>query len=215
MIQHHLPDDWLVSYAAGTETPAEGLLIASHLTVCPLCRRRLAEAEAIGGGLLTEGPTAPVTPNLRDATLALLDAPRPASPPALVDPQGVLPGPLAAVVGAFDELPWQWAFPGVEQILLDVPHRAKGPPARLFRIAAGGFIPPHEHRGTEASLVLTGGFTDPEGHFARGDVCIREAGSTHGQDMDEEEPCVVLVVADRPFRGRSLFGLIAQLTRGF
>ena len=215
MIAHHLPDDWLVSYAAGATTPAESLLVVSHLTVCPDCRRRLQDAEAVGGSLLANAPDEPVMPDLLAATLARLDEPEPVPEAPRLDPDGVLPAPLASVAGRFAELPWRWAFPGVDQLVLDVPHLADGPPARLFRIAAGGFIPAHQHRGVEASFVLTGGWTDDRGHFARGDVSIFERDSTHRQRMDDDEPCVVLVVADRPFLGRSLVGLMAQLTRGF
>ncbi|MEO0600569.1 MAG: ChrR family anti-sigma-E factor [Myxococcota bacterium] len=215
MIRHHLPDDWLMSYAAGVETPAESLLVASHLTVCAECRRRLEEAEAVGGALVANAPETSVGADLLAATLARLDAPPDPPPEPVHDPAGVLPAPLARVVGSFDDLPWRRVFFGLDQILLDVPHRASGPPARLFRIAAGGFIPAHAHRGTEASLVLTGGFTDPEGHFGRGDVCVRGDGTVHAQEMDADEPCVVLVVADQPFVGRSPLAWLAQVLRGF
>lgn len=214
MITHHLPDDWLMAHAAGANTPAEALLVASHVTVCPECRARLTEAEAVGGALLDQGPAVAVGDDVRAATLARLDEGSPAPSPR-VDPDGVLPAPLAAVAGPFARLPWRRAFVGVDEIVLDVPHLGDGPPARLYRIAAGGFIAAHEHRGTEASLVLTGGFSDAEGHFGRGDVCVREPGTRHRQRMDDDEPCMVLVVADHKFRARSLVAWVAQRAWGF
>ena len=49
MIHHHLPEDRLAAYAAGTAGEADALLVASHLVLCPDCRRRVAEYEALGG----------------------------------------------------------------------------------------------------------------------------------------------------------------------
>lgn len=213
MIQHHLPEAMLLDYATGAARPADALLVASHLTLCPTCRARLRAAEELGAALLEEHAPSDVSDDLLGATLAQLDASEPPPPPPRHDPSGVLPEPLAAVAGPFAQLPWTWQFPGVEMVVLDVPH--EGMPARLFRIAKGGFIPPHAHPGEETSLVLTGGFTDASGHFARGDVCACEPGSTHGQRMDDHEPCVVLTLADAPFRPRSPLALIASLWRGF
>jgi len=214
MIEHHLPEDWIVAYAAGVATPAEDLLMAGHLSLCPVCRIALQSAEEVGGTLLAQSAELEVGRDLRGRTLDRLDEP-PRELPDASDPDGVFPEALVRVAGRAADLQWRWAFPGVHQITLDVPHHPGSPPARLFRIAAGGFIPLHEHRGVEASLVFAGGFTDEAGHFGRGDVCVREDRSRHGQDIDDGEDCVVLVVADRPFRGRSLVGVVAQVIRGF
>ncbi len=214
MIEHHLPEDWIVAHAAGIATPAEDLLVMGHLSLCPHCRTALAVAETVGGAVLAQSEEVEIGRDLLARTLDRLDESRIDLPEAR-DPDGVLPEALVRVAGRSADLKWRWAFPGVDQIVLDVAHHAGSPPARLFRIAAGGFIPPHEHRGVEASLVFTGGFTDEIGRYGRGDVCVREEGSRHGQDIDDGEDCVVLVVADRPFRGRSLLGLLAQVLRGF
>ena len=66
MPTHHLSDELLFAYAAGTCTEAESLLVASHLTLCPLCRHRLEEMEAVGGALLEEAEPEPVGDMLAD-----------------------------------------------------------------------------------------------------------------------------------------------------
>lgn len=212
MIAHHIDDAMLLEYAAGAASPADALLVATHLTLCPECRSTVAAAEAAGGAMLE--PAEADLEHLLDATLARLDEPAPPVLPApSADPSGVLPLPLASVAGPFAELPWERQFPGIEVVTLDVPH--SGMPPRLFRIPAGGFIPRHAHRGEEHSLVLTGGFTDHTGHFERGDVRHCVSGEVHRLDMDPGEPCVVLVVADAPFAPRSFLAGVASLWRGF
>ena len=48
-IHHHLNDDLLLDYAAGTLSEGWSLAVACHLAMCPQCRDQLALAEATGG----------------------------------------------------------------------------------------------------------------------------------------------------------------------
>lgn len=210
MIQQHLDDPLLLEYASGAARAPRALLVASHLTLCPVCRQRLTATgyEEVGGALLEASIPAGSTEDLLAATLARLDAPAPARRVPSFDPDGVLPAPLAAVVGPFSALPWKRVFPFVEEVRVPLEHA--GFPARLFRLTAGTFVPRHEHAGEELSLVLTGGFSDDRGHHGRGDVSIREPSTLHEQTIERGEPCVVLVAADAPFRPRSAIARIAS-----
>lgn len=51
-IKHHISDDFLVEYAAGTLSEGWSLGVASHLALCPECRHRLAAMEGAAGALL-------------------------------------------------------------------------------------------------------------------------------------------------------------------
>lgn len=211
MTTHHAPEDLLLAYASGTADEGEALLVASHLTLCPACRDRVAALEAVGGALLDAAPEEQDgIEALLGATLDALERPAPAPPPVAHDPDGILPAPLFAHLGAFSALPWRWFLPSVEQIELDLD--TPGMPVRLFRLAPDYRVPDHSHVGTESSLVLTGGFTDDEGHFGRGDVCVR-GGEVHRQRIDPGEPCVVLVLADEPLVPHTLRGRLARLVR--
>ena len=52
--QHHMPEAWLVDYAAGTLDEANALLVACHAALCPTCRETLRLLDATGGALLEE-----------------------------------------------------------------------------------------------------------------------------------------------------------------
>ena len=49
MINHHIPSDILMSYSAGTTSPAVSLVVATHLTLCRKCREEYAKYEELGG----------------------------------------------------------------------------------------------------------------------------------------------------------------------
>jgi putative transcriptional regulator len=51
-IRHHLPDELLLAYAAGTLAEPWSLVVATHLSLCPVCRAREAHFAAIGGAEL-------------------------------------------------------------------------------------------------------------------------------------------------------------------
>ncbi|MBA3326136.1 MAG: zf-HC2 domain-containing protein [Rhodobacteraceae bacterium] len=51
----HATPELLTAYADGSLSEGLSLLVASHLTFCPACRRRVARLEALGGALLCDG----------------------------------------------------------------------------------------------------------------------------------------------------------------
>ena len=208
MIEHHLTEAQILAYSAGSATEADALMTACHLTLCPHCRHRLESAEAVGGALL-EAQSADVdVEGLLSGMAGLLDEPEAQPEPPRYDPDGVLPAPLAAHVGRFSDLPWTWRFPAVEEVVVHgVP--SDGMPVRLFRLGAGSRVPDHRHDGREHTLVLTGGFTDDDGHYTRGDLALRDSEGTHRQRIDPGDPCVVLVVADNPLISETIRGWLA------
>ncbi|GAB4556704.1 MAG: ChrR family anti-sigma-E factor [Haliangiales bacterium] len=240
MPQHHLPDDTLLAYAAGALGESESLLVACHITLCPSCRHTVDVAEQLGAAVLESAAAlesaapAPRSPSPAGAALERRDAAlladllpklddrsgsaadeRAASAPAAAiatDPTGIVPAPLFDLVGDLDRAPWQRKLPSLH--ILPLPPPADDKLVSLVRLAPGASVPLHAHRGTEAALVLTGGFTDDAGHFVRGDVSVRDDSKLHKQRIDAGEPCIWLLVADGPFIPRSLTGWLARLLFG-
>jgi putative transcriptional regulator len=99
-IRFHISDDLLLKYSAGTLDEASGLLVATHLALCPHCRIRNGWADALGGFLLESLEATPVSASMMDAVLArvLNEAPSlesAASTPAATNP--VIPIRSAAI----------------------------------------------------------------------------------------------------------------------
>ena len=234
MPQHHLPDDTLLAYAAGALGESESLLVACHITLCPRCRHTVDVAEQLGAAMLQSAAPTPHSPSaastdldshdaalLADLLPKLDDRPESAateradSAPAAeiaTDPKGIVPAPLFDLIGDLDRAPWQRKLPSLH--IVPLPPPADDKLVSLVRLAPGSKVPLHAHRGTEAALVLTGGFTDDAGHFVRGDVSVRDDSKLHKQRIDAGEPCIWLLVADGPFMPRSLVGWLARLLFG-
>ena len=219
---HHLDDALLLDYAAGAAAEAEALVVATHLTLCPVCRERLAELETIGGALFDEVPPVDLGPDVFDRLLARLDEPdiegsdksaaiasavladapvimRPISGRDDVRELAVLPAPLRAYVGNdVTKLAWRSVTRGIDELSLAT--RPGGAKARLMRIRAGAKVPSHTHEGSEITLVLAGGFADGRGHFLRGDVAISDHEVDHSPVADDDEDCICLAVTDAPLK---------------
>lgn len=229
MPAHHAPDELLIAYAAGSLGASEALLIACHLTLCATCRRVVDDAEAVGAALLAgaaapadpgapQAATADVPQGMLDALLGRLDEPVPTGPVAnplaghRTDPRGLIPAPLFGLTGDLAQASWRRLFPGIHT--LDLPALGDGKLVKVHRFAAGMRVPTHDHPGLEATLVLSGGFTDDGGHFLRGDLSLRDHTRTHEQRIDPGEPCVWLWVGDGEFIPRTLMGRLLRFLFG-
>lgn len=205
--QHHPADALLIDYAAGAMTEPMALLMATHLALCPHCRAQVVELEAVGGTLLESIEPADVSEETLDALMAQLDhigpeADEPAPPPDDGDP--LLPQPLRGYVGQrLAEVKWQ-GIGSFQFANLDVGNGDTH--ARLMRIAPGTAMPQHTHEGNELTLVLSGGFSDGDLSFQRGDVATTDDTVDHKPIADAGEPCICLAVTDAPLKLTGRFG---------
>ncbi|MBC6441480.1 MAG: cupin domain-containing protein [Rhodospirillales bacterium] len=191
------------------------LIIATHLALCPMCRREVATMEEIGGALVETSDAPASAAQGFDALMArLADEPRDAplvtapvpAPPSL----SRFPRPLRDRLSAFgDELPWSRRG-SVETVFL--PASEDDHKVRLFRIAPGQGVPQHSHHGSELTLVLDGGFSDATGHYLRGDLQLADGELDHRPVADEGGPCICLAVTSAPLR---LTGPLGRLINPF
>ena len=49
---HHPSDDLLIAYAAGAQEDPVALAVATHLALCPRCRKEVSRLEELGGVFL-------------------------------------------------------------------------------------------------------------------------------------------------------------------
>ena len=206
---HHPSEERLLEYASGAASEPVALLVATHLALCPVCRRTTAELEAVGGALLETSAPDPVAEDSLAKLLTRLDLPEPAAvPPQPGEP--MLPQPLRGYVGgSLDQLAWRRLGPVAEARLLT----GFAPlTTRLLQVKAGTAMPGHTHAGHELTLVLQGGFGDRTGHYLRGDVTEADGEVDHRPIADDDEPCLCLVVTDAPLR---LTGRLGRLLNPF
>jgi len=212
-INHHPDDEFLVAYAAGDLAEAWSLLVATHIALCPACRSRVDDAEAMGGILLSDESPSELSAGAfngalqRAMTMDDVSAPSPAGLPGGAVP--VLPQPLRGYVGGdIGGLRWRPLGRNAKHIPLVSGH--DGTIARLLSIPAGKPVPEHGHNGMELTMVLSGNFTANDMKYARGDVETADAEIEHQPVAAPGVDCICLAVTDAPLRFRGVFARMMQ-----
>ncbi|HEX3809886.1 MAG TPA: ChrR family anti-sigma-E factor [Rhizomicrobium sp.] len=211
-MQHHPAEELLLDYAAGASDEATSLILATHLALCPQCRRTVGQAEAAGGALLATAKPEALSSGALESVLARLSdtVTEPAAPKLTAIGKAEAPEPLRSYIGGdLDSVKWRRIAGGISYA--DLPVRGKSK-ARLIRSEPGAGVGVHSHKGNELTLCLTGGYTDVTGTYARGDIQTTDPTVEHRPLADPEGPCITLGVTDAPlvFRSR-VIGLLAKV----
>jgi putative transcriptional regulator len=215
-IHHHPEDDTIAGYAAGALPAALALVVGCHLQFCEHCRQRVAQAEATGGGLLSNVAPRPMGASRREAMLAALDdapvvsAAVAASANRTQAASGDIPSLLRPLVSVdnFSDLPWKTIVPGMRHLPLDCGEGT----LRLLNIGAGMKMPVHTHRGNELTLVLQGGYSDELGQFNAGDFADLDGSVEHQPVADSDRNCICLGGLDDKLQFR---GWVAKFMQPF
>jgi putative transcriptional regulator len=209
-IKHHLTDNLLMAYAAGSLPEAFDLVVATHVSMCDECRARMHAFDAVGGVVMEEAGTVAMGADSLRATLAMIADETPAPRPAARRSAGVFPAPLRDYVGGdLDAVKWRRVGGGVSDARL---RTRGGAMVRLLRIPGGVAVPDHGHRGMELTLVLQGAFRDDHDHFGAGDVEVADDATVHKPVAVPGEDCICLAATDAPLR---FSGIIPRLAQSF
>ncbi|MEL6640022.1 MAG: ChrR family anti-sigma-E factor [Pseudomonadota bacterium] len=210
-IKHHLTDELLMAYSAGTLPEAFNLVVATHISMCDECRARLASFDALGGEVMARADTVEMA---EDSLISVMEKIRASAgvsedkPKSVRAPNSVFPMPLQEYVsGDLDSVRWRKVGGGVSQAILKT---SKDATVRLLKIPGGTAVPDHGHRGTELTLVLQGAFVDETDRFAAGDIEVANEDLNHTPVAEEGEDCICLAASDAPLRFNSLIPRIAQ-----
>lgn len=198
---HHPPTDMMWSYTVGNLDPAAGVLVATHLALCPRCRRELARMESAAGNMFEAIEAAPIDRRSLDDVLGRIDGSGPAraQPPPRSAPSGnpIYPRPLRDYLEDGQEPgSWRSMADGVESIDVDV--QGEGRRMRIMRVQPGQRLPRHGHGGDEITMVLAGGYRTADGAFSRGDVECADSSTIHQPVADPGEPCLCVTVTRGP-----------------
>lgn len=206
----HPEPEVLLAYSAGSLDEANSVLTATHLALCPRCRREVARLDAIGGILTAQLKPTELAPDALAAVLARLDeAPSPTDDhvAAAVDDETRhwVPEPLRRYLGtSLSALPWKRRGFAIHELPLSLGSGSVR--ATLIRTGGGAALPEHTHEGVETTLVLRGAFRDEGGRFARGDVATATSADNHRPVAEPDDECLCFSVIDGPLRLTGRFG---------
>ena len=207
-IRHHLSDQLLTGYAAGSLPEAFNLVVATHVSLCDECRARAASLDAVGGALLDEAEEIAMGEDALTRALDRIEGLPQATRSEPLKPAGILPAPLADYIGGdLSSVRWRKVGGGVKQAILPT---ARDASVRLLFIPAGTAVPDHGHRGMELTLVLQGAFADANDRFDRGDIEIADEEMEHTPVALAGQDCICLAATDAPLRFRGLIPRLAQ-----
>lgn len=193
MITHHLAEEFLIEYSTGSLGEAESIIVASHISMCAVCRNQVGIYEDVGAALLEEGEMTTVDADSFTRILDKIDRQPEAGPVAPdLDRETlqIVPPPFRVYLGgSLSSLVWNWIGPGIREANLAQLNDFQ---VSLFRIRAGTTVPAHTHARQEFTLLLEGGFTEGDMHFGKGDVSLADDTVTHSHLIDRAGPCLCL-----------------------
>lgn len=211
-IAHHPGHESLMSCSAGSMPEAFAAVMASHISVCPACRKELAIMEQIGVELFRSIPPKSID---REPPIAVMR--RAEADPETCEHHGFepptisgMPAPLVPVCGPdLDQVAWKRLAPGVSHFPLPLTPGSKGQ-LRLLKVAPGTALPEHDHSGSELTLVLRGSYSDGTGTYKAGDVADMASGTAHAPVADATEGCVCLIASEGKIRFKSVLAKMWQ-----
>lgn len=221
MINHHLSDEMIMSFAAGSLSAGQAMVVQCHISMCPHCAARLKEAEALGGALIENLDQKAVSILNFDDLLADIETMEMSDPEGLAEaiPEASPPPARKAdntpdlvreILGeGMDEIKWKLVGPGIRQYILPITP-SEGEKVRLLKLSPGFVTPQHSHHGSEMTLVLKGSFCDETGRYAAGDIQEADDDVDHQPIADTEEDCICLAVTDAPLEFKTMISRLMQ-----
>jgi putative transcriptional regulator len=200
MVNHHPDIRLLTEFSAGTLPLAQSACISAHLNYCDSCLHKSMQLQEVGAAMFEQASSASNSADERllEGLLSRLDeAPPLHYPHAISDAEASAPPVLQRLMsGDYRDLGWERITSSVQ-----ISRLRTGDPNyefALYRIAAGGKIPEHAHKGSELTLVLSGGFYDNAGEYHAGDFLLREQGDVHSPTVVGNQDCICLTVQEAP-----------------
>lgn len=204
MIRFHPCPSQLESFAEGSLSSSESLLVSAHCDMCSVCQKkvklyseRLAQYALEPAGdmpaiqfndmlaRITQLPPAKQE-STHESSFPMgtieLDG-KTFSLPRSLHRLGTKTGNWSGLVGKLWQAPVELRNSGV---------------ANFIYMAKGGSVPEHTHRGTEFTLVLDGEFTDGHHHYRTGDFIAMDGEITHAPRSDFADGCLVFSIVDQP-----------------
>lgn len=204
--RHNPSEERLLAYAAGTLSPPEAVVVATHLALRDESDAWVRRLQAVGGAVLDDLTPVALSGDALDRALARVevDGGEAVAPPPLND-MPELPEPLRRYALG----PWRWAGPGIQ--VRDV-HAPRDGDCRviLLKIEPGRSTPNHTHGGVELTCVLSGAYATDEGRFDAGDFEEADEAILHRPRVVSDEPCLCVAALDGQIRLDGWLGKLIQ-----
>lgn len=209
MITHHPDPSSLMSCSAGSMPEPMAAVMATHISLCPRCRKQLEHLDCLGTLMFNSLPPTQMASTRAETTAAEPDmARRPCS-------RGDLPDAVVEVIRPTGR-PLPWRRIGLGLWILPIP-LSEGVDGKLtlVKVAPGVAIPEHGHSASELTVILDGAYTDEIGTFRVGDVSDIDDTVAHRPVACPKLGCVCLTATEGRSRFKSLLARLIAPLAGF
>lgn len=208
-IHHHPDPSSLMSCSAGAMPEPLAAVMATHLSLCPACRRQLERLDCLGAVMFESLPRAGDT-----AGVAVAPPPRAAAPIASPH-RGELPAPIVELLRPTGrKLPWRRLGVGLWYLPIALSKGVDGH-LNLVKVAPGVAMPEHGHSGSELTIILDGAYTDEIGTFGVGDVADLDDSVEHRPVACPKKGCICLTASEGTSRFKGWIAQLAARMAGF
>jgi RNA polymerase sigma-70 factor (ECF subfamily) len=216
-ITHHPTPEMVLAYSNGGLGEAEALIVATHLALCPECRKAASLCDCVGGKMLEDAPEAKVSPSCRDKIFAAIGCDQ-QKPAALlpISAECFIPEPLrgylngAGCHASVRQMVWNPLQPGVAEYKIPLTQGCcqRGAKAKLLQVKAGTEYSFTPDVAPTLLLVLCGALQG-DASYQTGDFFAAETLRTGAED------CFILIVTPPPPCpvGRRMAGWLKFLRR--
>jgi putative transcriptional regulator len=205
-VTHHPSDAALAAFASATLDEGRSLVLATHLSFCPTCRKAVRTLECVGGVLLDHtDPSALREGALERALVRIGEVETPTKPALGAASTEALPAPLSNYALG----PWRWIGRGLRWRSVDL---ATEPGNRVLLLDAtpGARLHRHRHAGTEWVCVLEGAFRHHLGRYGAGDFDEADDTVEHAPAAEDGAHCICLIALNGSFELQGWLGWLLQ-----
>lgn len=199
-------EERLLAYAAGTLSPPEAVVVATHLALRPANHAWVHRLQAVGGEFLETTNPSPMTDDALARAMARIetDAGETSIQPPLND-MPELPEPLRR----YGLGPWRWVGPGIRMRNVHAPSDGDCR-VILLKIDPGRATPRHTHVGVELTCVLSGAYATETERFDVGDLEEADGEVLHQPRVVSDEPCLCVAALDGQIQLDGWLGWLMQ-----
>ena len=218
----HPSSEMLLNHAMGNTTEVESLIILGHVAYCPECKAELAKYESIGGTYLNNNDTVDVSDGLLDKVLQKIQNVEQVANESnftdykinssLLDEPIRIPSFISAYLkNKGNTSTWNTTLNNVRYTNLDLSDSTIT--GKFLEIPHGRSMPRHGHEGSEATLVLHGGYSDERGSYHKGDLIIANDSEVHSPVSSSKTGCLCLVIYSGSLRFKGILGSLLNLSK--